>query len=121
MLKKEFREIKIIFYIFFTIIISMGQSILLINRVYSDNLTAIFFIHFLSCLLPIFLFEQIIDKSSRIQFLSMLLAIYCILVFAVFPEQLIVDNGVRTIIKIVGTFLPAISAVFLYKRSPSKL
>lgn len=117
MSEKKINEIKLILYLFLTIIVSMGQSIILINRVFHDNIPAILTVHLLSCLPPMFLFEMLINKSQKSKFIALLISFYSILVFTVFPTQLIEKKIVEIPLKIIGIFLPIFLIMYLHKKN----
>lgn len=110
------KDFKIIFYVFITILISVGQSIILINRVFSSNPFVILFLHFLSWLPPMFLFEQLINMNSKGKFLVVMLSFYSFFIFITFPDFIIVDITLRTAIKLIGTFVPVAIITYFFNK-----
>ena len=110
------KDFKCIFYIFITILVSVGQSIILINRLYSNNHFISLFIHLLSWLPPMFLFEQLINVNSKKKFLIILLSFYCFFIFITFPDFIIADLSLRAAVKLLGGFVPAVIITYVYNK-----
>lgn len=110
------KDFKCIFYIFITILVSVGQSIILINRVFGNNHFISFFLHLLAWLPPMFLFEQLINVNSKKRFLVIMFSFYCFFIFITFPDFLIADLSLRAAVKLLGGFLPAVIISYIYNK-----